>query len=251
MDILYYFYHHPLLSAAQTAFMIWMLVDAYRRGAEFFWYWIILLVPVVGAWAYFFAVKFGDYRGLQVGSLFQRRASLDELRFRAEQTPTLSNRVALAQRLIERGEHAGAVPFLEAALQQETDHATALYSLAVCHKEASRFDQAVPLLEKVLAHDPSWSNYRAWHLLIEVRGLSGDPAGALEHCQKLARIAPMLQHQCLLAEHLVAAGQHHEARIALERSLQTHAYAPGYVRRRDRRWASQAKRLHKQLAAKG
>src|SRR4051794_34879214 len=95
------FVRYPFLSAVQTAFMVWMLVDAYRRHAESFWFWIILIVPVLGAWVYFFVVKVHDFRrgsqaGLGLSGLFQRRPSLDELRYRAEHMPTLVNRVSLA-----------------------------------------------------------------------------------------------------------------------------------------------------------
>ena len=33
-----------------------------------------------------------------------------------------------------------------------------------------RPEQALPLLERLTAREPRWSNYRAWHLLVEVRG---------------------------------------------------------------------------------
>src|SRR5215475_10417643 len=101
------FFVYPPLALAQAAFMIWMLVDAQRRQAESFWFWVILFVPVVGAWAYFFSVKAPTMQGqgFSLATLFQRRASLEELRYRAEQTPTLANHLALAERLIERGEH--------------------------------------------------------------------------------------------------------------------------------------------------
>ena len=36
---------HPVLTLAQGAFTIWMLVDAYRRQAETFWFWVILFLP--------------------------------------------------------------------------------------------------------------------------------------------------------------------------------------------------------------
>jgi phosphoglycerol transferase MdoB-like AlkP superfamily enzyme len=65
---------YPLFSLLQTAFMVWMLVDAYRRGAEWFWFFVILFVPAVGSWVYFFAVKLpsGDFRNVNVGGLVRR-----------------------------------------------------------------------------------------------------------------------------------------------------------------------------------
>src|SRR3954447_24282 len=100
------FVRYPFLSAVQTAFMIWMLVDAYRRHAESFWFWVILFLPGLGAWVYFFAIKIHDFHrgeagGFSLGALFQRPPSLEELRYRAEQMPTLVNHLTLAQRLIE------------------------------------------------------------------------------------------------------------------------------------------------------
>ncbi len=241
--------YYEFLALPQLAFTVWMLVDCYRRRADAFWYWVIILIPF-GAWAYFFVVKIRDFSVPGGWSLFHHRPALDELRYRAEQTPTLASHLELAQRLIERHEHADAIPHLEAALKMEPDHAQVIYSLAVCLKEQGHPEQAIPLLEKIVARDRAWSNYSAWHLLIAAQALNGDNQTALQTCRELVRFAPTLQHRCLLAERLLAAGMTEEARQVLEQSLDAHRYAPGPVRRLNRRWASEARRLQKQATSR-
>lgn len=249
--------YYPFAMLGQGALTIWMLVDLSRRGGESFWFWVILFFQPLGAWAYFLAVKLPTLRAgqaLQGGSglaaLFQRRVSLDELRYKAEHIPTLANRLALAQRLIEKKQFDEAIPPLETSLKTEPDHGLILYSLALCHARLNRPDQAIPHLERLLTRDPRWSNYIGWHLLIETRGDKGDAAGALDACRELVRLAPTLQHHCLLAEHLLDQGQSDEARNLLERSLRDHDFAPGPIRRRNRRWASEARRLQKSVAVR-
>jgi hypothetical protein len=255
-----FFHDHPsyaILALLQGAFTIWMLLDFRRRGEDGTWFWVILWFQPLGAWAYFFAVKLGDYRGRHalpggawLASLFQQRASLDELRYKAEHVPTLASRLALAERLLEEEAYEEAIPFLEAALKTEPDHGQVLYSLALCHVRLGRPDQGIPFLERLLAREPRWGNDAAWRLLIEARVDRGDGAGALAACRELARLAPTLQNHCLLAEHLLAQGQADEARQLLERSLRDHDFAPGPIRRRNRRWANEARRLQKSVASR-
>jgi hypothetical protein len=242
-----FFYNHPYLTLAQVAFTVWMLIDAYTRRAEPVWFWVVLLFPVVGAWAYFFVVKIGDFQGGNFGLLFQSRPSLAELRYRTEQTPTLANHLALAQRLVEKGEYHSAVPHLEAARKTEADHGQVLYLLALCQANEGRSDEALLLLDRLVAKDPRWSNYQAWHLLIHIRAQRKDRPETLAACRELVRLSPTLQNRCLLAEHLLEDGQAEEARNLLALSLQEHYYAPGPIRRRNRRWAGQARRLLKRV----
>ena len=61
----------------------------------------------------------------------------------------------------------------------------------------------------------------------------------------MARLAPTLQHQSLLAQGLLEVGNAAEARELLERSLRDDEYAPGPISRRNSRWASEARRLQK------
>lgn len=241
---------YPYVSLALTGLMIWMLVDAYRRSSDTVWFWIILFFQPLGPIIYFFAVKLRDVRALPAVSLWQRGPSLRELRYRAENIPTMANHFALARRLIEGKEYAEAVPHLEAALKPEPDHGQVLYSLALCHVRLGQADQAVPLLERLLQRDPRWSHYAGWQLLIEARDQLGDEAGALHACREVARLSATLENQCLLAEHLLDAGQGEEAGKVLTRALDDYSFAPRSIRWRNRRWARTARRLLRQGAAR-
>jgi hypothetical protein len=79
---------------------------------------------------------------------------------------------------------------------------------------------------------------------------SGAADKALASCRELARLSPTLQHKCLLAEHLLENGLNDEAAQMLERALEDHQFAPGFIRRRNWRWAGQARRLQKQAQAR-
>ena len=49
-----------ILLGLWTVLKIWMLVDAIRRGAESYWYFIIIFAPF-GECIYFFMVKIRDF----------------------------------------------------------------------------------------------------------------------------------------------------------------------------------------------
>src|SRR5262245_7602787 len=101
------FFDWSPLYLAQAALTLWMLIDSNRPGVEYFWFWVILFFQPLGPWAYFFVYKVRDFfprRGTRsspgwLANLFTRRPSLEELRYRAEQSPTTVSRLELAQRL--------------------------------------------------------------------------------------------------------------------------------------------------------
>jgi Uncharacterized protein conserved in bacteria containing a divergent form of TPR repeats len=144
----------------QMAFTIWMAVDAYQRRAEFFWYWLILLFQPIGPFIYFFAVKLPTFRFRRFhssGPVRQSKLSLKELTYRVERAPTVANRLALAERLMDKGEYAQAMPLLEAVLAVESDYGIALHGLAECKLATGAADEAVTLLDKLIRKDYRWS----------------------------------------------------------------------------------------------
>jgi hypothetical protein len=225
-----------------------MLIDAQRRGVEYYWFLLILVFQPFGAWAYFFLFKLKDFRNSQewLTSLFHRPPPLHELRHRLETRPTTAGRLELAERLVELGEYAEAAPHLEAVLAGEPEHCQALFALAECRRGSGHPDQAVEPLRKLIRRHASWQDYKAWPELISVLRETGDTAGAVESSRELARYAPSLEHKCLLAEQLLDVGAGAEARKTLELALEDFRYLTGVSRRRDRRWVTRAKQLLKE-----
>jgi len=234
-----------VLSLLQLAFTIWMMVDAYHRGAEVYWYWLILFFQPIGAWAYFFAVKLRtlSWPGTRVNRFGQRNYSLDQLRYLVERAPTVANRIAYAERLMEKGKHIEAIPLLEAVLAVEPDYAPALHALAECHLASDNPEQAVAPLEKLLRRDPCWADYRAWRTLLEVHRARGKPSDALATCREFVKRLPTLENKCRLAEHLLDNGLASEAAQLLDDALEEQQFAPWSARWRNWRWNRKANRL--------
>jgi hypothetical protein len=231
------------LYAVQLAFTLWMLLDAYRRQ-HMYWFWFVLFVPIVGPCSYFLFVKVRVWQArLSDWWSARRPPSLEMLRYEAEQAPTLARDLALAEALIGRKRHGEAIPHLYAALEREPEHCQVLYLLALCRTEQGHPEEALPLLEQIIERDRHWSSYAAWRLLITARAQNGEGLKALAACRELVRLAPTIQFQSLLAERLMVEGMTDEAQQVLEEALEAYRYSPGPLRRRNRRWARQARRL--------
>jgi hypothetical protein len=233
------------LSLLQLAFTIWMMVDAYHRGVETYWYWVILFFQPLGAWVYFFAVKLRTLRwpGKRTIRSGQSNLSLKQLRYLVERSPTVANRIALAERLMEKGEHHEAIPLLEAVLAIEPDYCPALHALAECRLATDNAEQARTPLEKLIHRDPYWSDYRAWRTLLEVHRARGELADALATCREFAKRLPTLENKCRLAEHLLDNGKAAEAVQLLDDALQEQQLAPWSTRWHNWRWSRLAQRL--------
>jgi hypothetical protein len=236
----------PWMLLLQGAFTIWMLVDAYQRGAEIFWLWIILIFQPIGTWAYFVAVKLPTWRfgrGLSSRALWQRRLSLDELRYRVERAPTVVNRLALAERFMEKKQYSEAIPHLEEILAKEETYCQAMHDLAVCHLECNQAEQALPVLQRLMTRDGRWSDYRAWPTLIAVHERLGKEEEALKSCRELEKRVPTWENKCRLAERLIDNGHKNEAAQILIQALEDHRFAPLQRRLRNWNWARHAAQL--------
>ena len=239
----------PWLIVAQAAFTLWMFIDAYRRHAEQFWIWVILFFQPIGTWLYFIVVKVPTLRlgrGISTKPLWQRKLSLAELRYRVERTPTVINRVALAERLMEKGSHLDAIPHLEAALALDETYCQALHDLAVCQVACRQAQQALDSLDLLMRRDARWADYRAWRTQIEAQDALGRHDDALATCRDLEKRQPTWENRCRLAERLIDNGRNDDAARILDQALEDHHFAPFKTRLRNWRWARHAQQLLKE-----
>lgn len=237
---------HPLLSVLQLMMTIGMLVDAYRRGVEYWWFFLIFWLQPIGSWVYFFAIFLPRFEWTKV--IWEKKTPVEELRYRAQNTPTFASHLALAQRLIELRRFEEAIPPLEEARKREPDHSPACFYLAQCLYETHKASDALPLVRRIIDKEPRWEDYAAWRLLIRIQEDMNLDDAALETARQLVKMSPRMEHKYLLAHQLAQSQQDGEARLILENALQEQQFVSGPVRRLNRKWVKEARRLLSELA---
>lgn len=235
-----------LLPALVLIFKVWLVVDAVRRREACYWPWIIFFVPFGGV-AYFFMVKIDDYSFAWVGDLFRRQPSVENLRFDYRQTPSFSNRAALAAALYRAGSYDEAAELYTESLRQEPKDLEVLYGLGLTRIAQKDYEEAVNLLNALVEQDKSYRQYGAWPPLAHALFEAGRQEECLAALKRLVEANPRIHHKVLLAQYLQKSAKPTEAREVLSDALAEHDRSPRYLKRRNFRRAMQAKSMLKAL----
>jgi hypothetical protein len=235
----------------QSAFSLWMLADAYSRPrVPRFWYFIILLP--FGEWFYFlkFKIHDPDFAWLKgpFASIFEKPISVEELRFKLEETPCFDNRIALAQALHDRDDfEESAVLFAEALEANETS-SEALYGLAVSKIGSKDFEDAIEPLKKLLELEASHREYDGWAKLAHALWQLERKDEALSALAELVEKSPRLAHRVLYAYYLAEDQRHGVAQEQLVTAIREYEYAPKHLKRHNRSLFKRAKEMLQTLA---
>jgi hypothetical protein len=233
-----------------VAFQIWMLIDAIRRKVDFWWFLIIIfLFPPFGALVYFLMVKLQDY---DLGRL--RRAvsggpsqSIAELSYRAQETPSVSNKLALADALAGVERYGEATDVYRDVLRKDVENKQALYGLARSLLGVNRPAEACEPLQKLLEVDNAYGDYGAALDYAEALWQSDQRDEAVELLWGLVGVSSRINHRVALAHYLTLSDKRGPARDQLELALREFEHGPAFVKRRDRKWAERAERMLREL----
>jgi hypothetical protein len=220
-----------------------MTFDAIRRGAELYWYFIILIVPF-GAVIYFAFVKIRDYDL----SWLPRRATHPDvagLRQRAEAVPTPENTLALAEALEERAKYTEAAACYQRVLAESASDPRALHGLARCRLSENQPREAVELLERVVSADRSHADYRAALDYAEALWQNGQEEDAIELASALAAHTGRINHRLASAHYLAGAQRNEEARRIVDEVLTALEKDPADAR--SERWLKKARSMRARL----
>ena len=146
------------LGGFSLLFAIALCVHVVRTGREMYWLYIILFIPTLGGLVYLIAVvlpeMFGGSTARRVGQA--ARAALDpnrayrEAKLACDDTPTVNNRMRLAQAAASMGRYDEAEGlFADAAQGIHADDPTLLLGRANALIELGRPEDAMPLLDKL------------------------------------------------------------------------------------------------------
>lgn len=227
------------------AFKVWMLVDAYKRGVQQFWYYIIFFIPL-GAVAYFFMIKSRD---ANFKKLFEKPLTIDDLRYKLKTTPSLENQLLLAEALYDKNEFHEALQIYQQALQQQPNNHDALFGQGSCQFKLGQLSQSIAPLSALISRHSAYRDYAAWPLLAQAHWELNQKEDCLNLLRRLNKTNPRMDHELLLAKCLINMEIKMEAKNLIQNSLEHYAHSAKYIKRKYRREADEMKQLHKQITS--
>jgi len=232
-----------------TAFSLWMLVDAVRRGCRSYWYPVVMMP--FGEWVYFFMVKIKDPEFKFLRDFYHRlttpKVSTEKIRREYGETPSFANTLTLAQALYDEEAYAEAAELFGQAQRLHDDSRDALYGLALTQLRVGDPEPAIEGLRRLIERDPSFEDYAPWGDLARALAAAGRRDEAIELLDTLVLKSPRLEHRVFFAHFLHESGKSDDARAQLELGIEEYKDAPKFLKRRKRRWFRQAKQMLKTL----
>jgi hypothetical protein len=231
-----------------ACFHVWMLVDAIRRRAPFYWYFVFLLP--FGTIIYFFMIKLPELNGRRPAgptTFAVRGPSLEELSELARVTPSELNKLAYADALLDAQKLPEAVGRYRDVLRQSPDSKEALHGLSRALLSLDRPLEAIEELARLMELDPAFRDYSAALDYAEALWQAGQHEDAIGLLTGLVGVSKRINHRMALAHYLKEQGDSATARTELDQALRDFASSPDFVQRRDQRWAERARKLLAEL----
>jgi hypothetical protein len=223
-----------------------MLIDAVRRRAELPWLLLLIFLGPLSSIVYFFAVKIHDYN-LSRFRLGTRPRSLSDLRYRALETPSIANKVTLADALEASEQYGEALDVYQDALRADPTNKEALHGSARALLGLNKPAEAAESLAKLLELDNSFRDYGAALDYAEALWQNSQREDAIELLTGLVGVSSRMNHRLALAHYMARAGREGPARDQLELALRDYEHAPAFIKNRDKKWAQRAQQMLAEL----
>jgi hypothetical protein len=233
----------PYAYLLSAAFMIWMLVDAWRRRVPPHWYFIIVVMPF-GAVFYFVMVKLRDYReGVA-------RTSLGPLESVRPSSGSLLSSTSLdrADALESREQYAEAEPLYRAVLAVDATNKRALHGVARCLLGAGNPSGSLVFFEQLLELDREFANYSAALDYADALWAANQKTDCIELLERIADLTGRINHRLALGHYLAEFGQVDRAMREIERAV-AEAQGPALVfDDRKRQWIERGRQMLAELS---
>lgn len=247
-----------LLWFLQTLFVIWMLVECFRRGQTLPWAIIILFFQFLGALVYFIlevqtAVPIpgfgsgggGGRSGAERVAFRPHRVTGQQLRDAETEVRRLDNAAAwsdYASLLCAKRRHEEAERAAATALEKDPEELEARYVRGRSLLALGRAEEAAGELEKVLETDPGHDYGDARLALAKALEAVGDVERARRHYERLGEGSSRPDVLYHLAEIQHRTGDTEAAKATLRRIVDEADLAPSFARSQSAKWVSRAKR---------
>ncbi|MBZ0234887.1 MAG: tetratricopeptide repeat protein [Deltaproteobacteria bacterium] len=237
------------LVAPILAFAVWGLVQAFRFR-DWIWIPIQLVLPVVGAFVYFFAHLHrhadsgfelpGAADKKRLGRVMEDLARLDKAHLHAQ----------LGDIYYAMGQHDKALAAYRAAFERDRKDLDIRAHLGATLVRIGRAEEARSLLEGVVEEKPRHDHGYTMMALAEAQTVLGDGEAATATWKRVLAGNSYGRARVQLAELHVEKGEMAEARALLEKVVEDDASSPDFHRQREAVWVKRARKLLKQVPMK-
>ena len=241
----------PAFGALLLLAQIACAVHVARTGRPYYWIFIVVFVPMVGMAAYLIAEVLPELMGSRtarqaatgMGRAIDPGRGLRDAQRRAQMTPTIDNKVALAEEYLLADQPGNAaVLYREALTGIHATDPTLMLGLARASFALGDAAGTETVLRQLREANPEYHSPDG-HLLfarsLEDQGKADD---ALREYAALVNYYPGQEARCRYGLLLQRVGRRDEARRVFEEICQSVEYGPSHQRRAQREWYELAKR---------
>ena len=242
----YYYYFTIILD-------IICIVHCLRRGREYGWIWLIIVLPVIGGIIYIATQMFSgrDLRNVQsgIGAVLNPTGSTKKLEQQLRFSDTFNNRVALADAYLAAGNRVKAVELYESSLTGAfTENEYVLGQLVVAYFEAERYKDVIATAKKIYKL-PQFPRSRAHILYAMALEKTGNNTEAENEFKLMKGRFANYEARYQYGLFLIRVGRSEEARKIYMEMVEEAGQLTSRERRVGRTWFSQAKDELKKMAA--
>ena len=239
----------PILGAVLFAIDIAMAFHAIKTGRFMPWFYVIILLPGFGAFAYFIMELMPEWLGSYQGQKARARVSkaLDpEKAYRALKTEvdianTISNREALARECMALGRHDEARAQYDTILTMHMgDKPEYMVGRARAEFGLGRFADVRATLDELRRRWPDWQSGDGHLIYARALEEEGRVADAVDEYQALSDYYAGAEPRVRLGLALRKIGREAEARTVLADVIRQMSRAPKFARKTQAEWISMA-----------
>ncbi len=240
----FYFVRNPVVAAGVSIFLLWMLVDAIRRG-EWMWVAFMFFLPGLAAIYYFFSVYRAEASVTQ-GFEFPGAASrhrIRELEGLIHNLDKAHHHFELGDIYFRKGKLAKAEVCYRASLEREPQDIDARAHFAQCLLRQKRAQEALPILQQVCTENPKHEYGYSLMAYAEALAALGDTENAIAVWKMVLEEHNYARAKVQLGELYLLKQQKDPANAEFSEVINDDRHAPAFQRKRDRVWVRKAKRL--------
>jgi hypothetical protein len=249
-DFTYFLWAYPLLSFLLMAVNLFFIVHAIKTGRPYYWVWIIFMMPVLGAAAYFFVEMRPNVRSIDWAGLRWRFASpsarIGVLKDVVENSPTVKNRTRLAQEYESQLQWFLAAQTYRECLSGVFDNdPRLLISLASALLENGNSKEAYEIASTLPAQRDFKLDDDRKLILYRSQAAVGVMDSAIVGLEDLATRKSGFAPRYYLAQAKVAGGKDSEADEDLQKIIRTFRNGNALLRKHEQQWYLAATKLLK------